>query len=76
MCERAGERRSKRARRGAAEVRASCGLSLWELKLRIFEALGVHPRNALLHVLRGGRWAQLEGDEASLAGASLHARPA
>ncbi len=30
----------------------------------------MHPRNALLHVLRGGRWAALAGDdEASLAGA-------
>ena len=66
---RAGARRSKRARRGAAEVKLSSGHRLWDLKLRVLEALGVHPRNALVHVLRAGRWAPLQGDdEASLAG--------
>ena len=65
----AGERRSKRSRRGSAEVRAGAGHTLWQLKLRIVEALGVHPRNALVHVMRAGGWTQLDADTASLAGA-------
>ena len=69
LAHRAGERRSKRARRGSAQVRLGAGNSLWELKLRLVEALGVHPGNALVHVLRDGRWARLERDDASLAGA-------
>ena len=50
-------------------MRLGAANSLWELKLRLVEALGVHPANALVHVLRGGRWALLERDDASLAGA-------
>lgn len=40
----------------------SCTTTLHELKLRIFEALGVHPKNQLLYTARG----QLEGEEVTL----------
>lgn len=55
-------------RRGKATVTVSAINTLWDLKLRIMEALSVHPRNADVYCLAGGRWKQLESDEATLAG--------
>ena len=67
-----GARKSRRARRGRAAVKASAGLSLWHLKLRLSEtaALGVHAKNARIFALRQGRWEELLEDETSLAGAA------
>lgn len=39
------ERKSKRARKGRSPVMVDSSTSLGDLKLRIFEALGVHPKN-------------------------------
>lgn len=64
----AGERRSKRARRGEAEVKVSSGNTLWDFKLRLVEALSIHPKNADVHIRIGGAWQKLTNDEASLAG--------
>lgn len=63
-CAAPGERRSKRARRGRSSLAVSSGDTLSKLKLRVFEALEVHPRNAALH-LRGRL---LDDDDATLAG--------
>ena len=54
-------------------MKASSGLSLWHLKLRLSEtaALGVHARNARIFALRQGRWEELLEDELSLAGKLL-----
>ncbi len=65
----AGERRSKRVRRGKAAVTVSALNTLWDLKLRILEALSVHPRNADVYCLASGKWTKLDNDDASLAGA-------
>lgn len=65
----AGERKSKRARKGRAPVRVGAAHTLWDLKLRILEALEVHPRNAAVHAWRGGAWQALAPDSATLAGA-------
>lgn len=56
-------------RRGKAVVTASALHTLWDLKLRILEALSVHPRNADVYCLAAGKWAKLDNDDASLAGA-------
>ena len=64
----AGERRSKRARRGEAEVKVSSSNTLWDFKLRLVEALSIHPKNAEVHIRLGGAWQKLTNDEASLAG--------
>lgn len=50
MCVGAGERKSKRARKGRAPLTLSSTLTLGALRLRIFEAVGVHPLNARLFV--------------------------
>lgn len=60
---RAAERRSKRSRRNRRPVRVSCGDSLASLKLRVFEALGVHPKNQRLYA----RGTLLEGEQRTLA---------
>lgn len=63
------ERRSKRARKGRAPVVVDCTTTLCDLRLRIFEALGVHPRNARLF-LRGK---VLEaGDDSTMAGCEIY----
>jgi len=64
----AGERRSKRARRGEAEVKVSSSNTLWDFKLRLVEALNIHPKNADVHIRLGNTWQKLTQDEASLAG--------
>lgn len=46
------ERKSKRARKGRAPITVAATMPLSDLKLRIFEAIGVHPRNARIF-LRG-----------------------
>jgi len=66
---RAGERKSKRARKGRAPLRVSAAHTLWDLKLRVLEALDVHPANAEVHAWQRGAWAALGPDEATLAGA-------
>jgi ubiquitin carboxyl-terminal hydrolase 48 len=60
----AAERRSRRARKNRQPVRASATNTLAELKLKVFEALGVHPANQRLYV-RGAQL--LEGEQATLA---------
>lgn len=55
-------------RRGKATVTVSALNTLWDLKLRILEALSVHPRNADVYCLASGKWAKLDNDDASLAG--------
>ena len=64
----AGERRSKRARRGEAEVKVSSSNTLWDFKLRLVEALSIHPKNADVHIRLCGTWQKLANDDASLAG--------
>ena len=49
-------------------MQASSLHTLWDLKLRILEALDVHPRNAAVHAWRSGSWQALGPDEATLAG--------
>ncbi|KAL4524346.1 hypothetical protein Ndes2437B_g05121 [Nannochloris sp. 'desiccata'] len=44
-----GERKSKRARKGRAPVIVDCTSTLHDLRLRIYQAVGVHPRNARLY---------------------------
>ncbi len=44
-----GERKSKRARKGRAPVTVDCTSTLHDLRLRIYQAVGVHPRNARLY---------------------------
>jgi hypothetical protein len=56
-------------RRGKATVTASALHTLWDLKLRILEALSVHPKNADVYCLASGMWTKLDNDDASLAGA-------
>ena len=63
-----GERRSKRARRGEAEVKVSSSNTLWDFKLRLVEALNIHPKNADVHIRLGGTWQKLTNDDATLAG--------
>ncbi|KAF8072683.1 UBP26 [Scenedesmus sp. PABB004] len=55
------ERKSRRARKNRQPLRVSCGDTLAALRLRVYEALGVHPRNQRIF-LRG---AVLGGDEAA-----------
>ncbi len=50
MLWRTGERKSKRARKGRAPLRLDCAMTLGTLRLKIFEALDVHPKNAQLYV--------------------------
>lgn len=66
--QRAGERKSKRARKGRAPVRVSSSHTLWDLKLRVLEVLEVHPKNAVVHAWRGNHWLALTPDTATLAG--------
>lgn len=47
------ERKSKRARKGRAPVTVDSSLLVSDFLLRVFQALGVHPRNARVFV--GGR---------------------
>jgi hypothetical protein len=63
-----GGRKSKRARKGRAPIKISAFETLWDLKLRICEALGIHPKNAEIYAQKNATWEKLEGDEASLGG--------
>ncbi len=58
-------------RRGKANVTVSALNTLWELKLRIMEALSVHPKNAEVYCLCRDKWKKLDNDEATLAGTPL-----
>ncbi|KAI3431674.1 hypothetical protein D9Q98_004721 [Chlorella vulgaris] len=60
----AGERKSKRARRGRAPVSVSSGDTLQQLRYHVLQTLDVHPKNARLF-LRGAPL--LAADEATLA---------
>lgn len=64
----AGERRSRRARRGRAPLTVSSDELLQGLKLRVLEALGTDPRNAAIYV----RGVLLDNDDATLAGAPIN----
>ncbi|KAK9803279.1 hypothetical protein WJX72_005931 [[Myrmecia] bisecta] len=68
----AGERKSRRARKGRAPLQVSSTMTLHALKLALVEALGVHPLNAAVYIKRcpPGRtecWEELDADEATLA---------
>lgn len=62
-CALAGERRSRRARKNRQPVKACSTDTLAMLRLRVFEALSVHPRNQRLYV----RGELLEGEDFTLA---------
>jgi hypothetical protein len=53
------ERKSKRARKGRAPVTVDSSHTLEQLKLRILEAIDVHPRNAQLFVRCVVCWGKL-----------------
>lgn len=68
----AGDRKSKRARKGRAPIKVSADDKLRDLKLKIVQTLNVHPENALLHVFRDGQWQVLGDDmDARLAGTKV-----
>lgn len=58
----AGERRSKRARKGRTPIIVSSSETLRDLKYKIYEQLDIHPRNANVYV----RGQKLEVEEATL----------
>lgn len=65
----AGDRKSKRARKGRAPIKVSADDKVRDLKLKIVQTLNVHPENALIHVFREGHWQVLGDDiDARLAG--------
>lgn len=64
----AGDRKSKRARKGRAPVKVSALETIHELKLKIVQTLSMHPQNAALHVYRAGTWQLVDDDSATLAG--------
>ena len=57
-CVYAGERRSRRARKNRQPIKASSTDTLAMLRLKVFEALSVHPQNQRLYV----RGQLLEGE--------------
>jgi hypothetical protein len=54
-------------------VKVSSGNTLWDFKLRLVEALNIHPKNAEVHIHVGAAWQKLLNDEATLAGDSIFA---
>ena len=64
----AGDRKSKRARKGRAPVKVSADDTIHGLKLKIVQTLNVHPLNALLHLFRQGQWQLVSDDDSRLAG--------
>jgi len=67
----AGERKSKRSRKGRSVVNVACTTQLSMLRNLVSQPLGLHPGNCALYVCTAGRWALLEGDDASLRGVPL-----
>lgn len=65
----AGDRRSRRSRKGRAVLRVSADTRLQALRLNIAQELGVHPQNARIHALQNDAWVLLERNDASLRGA-------
>lgn len=49
-------------------MKVSSSNTLWDFKLRLVEALNIHPKNANVHIKLGDSWQKLNNDEASLAG--------
>ena len=49
-------------------MKASSSNTLWDFKLRLVEALNIHPRNAEVHIRVGDAWQKLTDDEETLAG--------
>ena len=49
-------------------MKASSSNTLWDFKLRLVEALNIHPRNAEVHIRVGDAWQKLTNDEETLAG--------
>ena len=49
-------------------MKVSSSNTLWDFKLRLVEALNIHPKNADVHIMLSGVWQQLTKDEATLAG--------
>ncbi len=64
----AGDRKSKRARKGRAPVKVSADDTIHDLKLKIVQTLNVHPQNALVHLFRQNQWQPVSDDKCSLAG--------
>lgn len=62
MCA-AGERRSRRARKNRQPIKACSTDTLAMLRLKVFEALAVHPQNQRLYV----RGQLLQGEDFTLA---------
>ena len=65
----AGERKSKRSRRGRCAVKVSSATLLSELKLHVAQSLDVHPKNCAIYACHDGAWALLTGEDQSLRGA-------
>ncbi len=49
-------------------MKVSSSNTLWDFKLRLVEALSIHPKNADVHIRLGGTWQKLTNDDATLAG--------
>ena len=64
----AGDRKSKRARKGRAPIRVSADDTTHDLKLKIVQTLNVHPHNALLHLFRNNTWQPIGDGDTRLAG--------
>ena len=67
----AGERKSKRSRRGRCALSVSSSTQLSQLKLHVAQSLDIHPRNSAVHACQGGSWRLLDGDDKTLRGPSF-----
>lgn len=63
----AAERKSRRARKGRAPVKVNSDNTIRELKLKLYEIMGIHPKNQRLYA----RAQLLQPDELSLAQAEV-----
>lgn len=63
ICVAAERRSSRRARKGRQPVKVNSSDTLAQLRLKVFEGMGIHPMNQKLYA----RGALLEGDEQTLA---------
>jgi ubiquitin carboxyl-terminal hydrolase 48 len=57
------ERKSRRARKNRQPLKVCSSDTLAQLRLKVFEALSVHPKNQQLYM----RGSQLEGEQSTLA---------
>lgn len=63
ICCYATDRRSRRARKDRQPVKVSSTDTLAQLRLKVFDALYIHPKNQKLYA----RGAQIQGDQQTLA---------